>query len=357
MFPWFDSIGNAKLLETPATETLRSVRADLVVIVGEGFLDDWIDLNRQDHQTLLRGKYVYHIGEAPKDIEALIASGIKGYLGFNRFVFLTPQDKTKPPQPVEAPFRELAVTPIKSFMKGQTPSEAFSAVGDYLVRETSDQPQYVRTALISDYKSLLMRGLPDWRIRPNPEISIVTTDIKDLIKQRVEIFGFTPVFLDWLREDPKRISQMTAEKFEDLIQDRLEAMKLNVIKIGNTNTRDGGIDLIAYSESAPAPFFIAVQIKHRKTDRPIGPAVVREFRGSIEHKPLDIGLIVTNTNFSPDAQWVAKNRGKIIRLRGFESLRNWLNSEFHDDVVRDELPDTLELAPGLIVRLPKILRS
>src|SRR5437763_1584532 len=87
MFPWFDSIGNAKLLEAAATETLRSVRADLVVIVGEGFLDEWIDLDRKEHRTLLRGKYVYHIGWAPKDIDALIASGIKGYLGFERFVF------------------------------------------------------------------------------------------------------------------------------------------------------------------------------------------------------------------------------------------------------------------------------
>jgi Restriction endonuclease len=186
---------------------------------------------------------------------------------------------------------------------------------------------------------------------------VVTTDEGHLTKRRVEVFNITPVFLDWLRKNPTRLSQLSPDKFEDLIADRLSAMKFQVMKIGNTYAKDGGIDLIAWPEASPFPFCVAAQIKHRKSGSPVGPSVVREFRGVIEQQPIDIGLIVTNTRFTATAEWVAKQRGRIIKLRGFSSLRNWLYDEFFDESVWKEMPDSLELAPGMRVSLPKVLRN
>jgi len=172
---------------------------------------------------------------------------------------------------------------------------------------------------------------------------------------RVEIVDISPFALDLLKAEPTRLSELSPKQFEDFVADRLRAMNFTVLNISPTNQRDGGIDLLAVPNLAPVPYVLAVQVKHSKAGRHVGPAVVRELRGVIATQPLCIGLIVTNTSFTPDAAWTAQQMPTLIRLRDFETLKKWLNDEFSGEDVYDELPRTIQLAPGLTVSIPRAI--
>ena len=148
---------------------------------------------------------------------------------------------------------------------------------------------------------------------------------------------------------------MSPEEFEDLVIAGIQRLGYKVQKIGNTNGRDGGIDFIACPESAAHPYILAGQVKHSHTGKPVGSGDVRDFRGAIAPLPINIAMLITNTRFTADAIWAAKQRPSLIKLRDLEDLRLWLEGQVEVEDLWDEIPDTLELAPGVTVQVPKPL--
>jgi hypothetical protein len=156
-----------------------------------------------------------------------------------------------------------------------------------------------------------------------------------------------------LAADPEGLRSLTPEAFELFVADRLSAMHLAVKRVGYSNQKDGGIDLLAWpQDNAPFPFLMAVQIKHSRMGRRIGPAPVRDLRGVLSSQPLDAGIIVTNTTFTADARWAASESPRIIRLRDFDDLVRWIRSDFATEVHYKELPEELLLAPGVRIHIP-----
>ncbi len=68
-----------------------------------------------------------------------------------------------------------------------------------------------------------------------------------------------------------------------------------------------------------------------------------------------VGLLVTNTGFTRDAIWTAqKEQNKhFLRLRDFTDLKRWLEGRFGEEQDWREIPDRIELAPGIIVEIPR----
>jgi hypothetical protein len=64
------------------------------------------------------------------------------------------------------------------------------------------------------------------------------------------------------------------------------------------------------------------------------------------------GVLVTNTSFTVDADWVASRIGSIP-LRDFSDVHRWIHGRFIDSQDWRELPDEIELCPGVRVRIPK----
>ena len=165
---------------------------------------------------------------------------------------------------------------------------------------------------------------------------------------------FTPEYLNWLGEEPGHISSLTAEKFQYLIADRLEQWGLAVKLVGSIYRKDGGIDIIAYPR-AGVPFLVAVQAKHHRTSRPTSVSSVRDFHGALTSSgsPFHIGIIVTNTAFTPDAQWFANQNTKLIRLRDLGDLRRWLRDDYDNEFEWREIPTKVTLAPGVEIAIPR----
>jgi hypothetical protein len=172
---------------------------------------------------------------------------------------------------------------------------------------------------------------------------------------RVVLIDVSPIVSHLLGQ--ASLDELSAEEFEDFVADRLRAMNFSIQKVGGTYERDGGIDFLAVPNAAPIPYLLAVQVKHSRSGRSVGPSVVRELGGVLTAQPIDVGLIVTNTRFTPDAQWVAREMPKLMRLRDATDLQRWLQNEFGGEDVFDELPRFVRLAPGLDIPVPRPIGS
>ena len=124
---------------------------------------------------------------------------------------------------------------------------------------------------------------------------------------------------------------------------------------GHSYHKDGGIDVVACPENDAFPFLMAVQIKHhRSPTRKTGPGPVRELRGVVKSGfPFNAGVLVTNTTFTPDAHWAASQTPMLVRLRDMKDIQRWLEGNFLDEYDWREMPEQIEVCPGVIVRIPK----
>ena len=120
-------------------------------------------------------------------------------------------------------------------------------------------------------------------------------------------------------------------------------------EIGSTFAADGGIDLVAHSPpSHPFPWMLAVQVVTRKGK--VGAAKVREFAGALPSLPVQAGVIVTNSTFSPQAQWHARRfnetHSQKLWLRDLEDLQCWSRGNFEARRYADDMGYALELYRG-----------
>ena len=160
-----------------------------------------------------------------------------------------------------------------------------------------------------------------------------------------------------LTEDELRqyLRGLRPEEFEELVLDRLLAMGLEARRIGHTRAKDGGVDILFWPDqtTSPVPYLGAVQVKHtRSSSKNLGPEAVRSLAGVLQSQPFQVGMVVTNTSFTPDAEWFAEQQHSLIRLRGMKDLRRWIYSEFTDEAEWREMPRKIELCPGVTVDLP-----
>ncbi len=169
----------------------------------------------------------------------------------------------------------------------------------------------------------------------------------------VELIGIGQTLGDRLRKEPTLVHQLTPEQFEELICERLFAMGLEPRRIGGVNRKDGGVDVLFWPRIGSAfPFLGAAQVKHhRNPHHREGPAAVREFSGTLAGHSFNAGLLVTNTSFSADAEWFAREHAKLMRLRDFHDIRRWLLDNFTDEAEWREIPSSIELCPGVVIKI------
>lgn len=157
-----------------------------------------------------------------------------------------------------------------------------------------------------------------------------------------------------IRDDWSAIYGISADTFEELVCDRLIAMGLQAIRVGRANKKDGGIDIVFWT---PAPFrsLGAVQVKHHGSPgSKTGPDVIRDFAGVISAHPFNLGMVVTNTEFTSDAKWFAQEKSSRIQLRSAESIRKWLSDDFSGEAWNARA-HSVELCPGMALQLPQFL--
>lgn len=190
------------------------------------------------------------------------------------------------------------------------------------------------------------------RITKRRRIRITSVRPNHLVEPvQVEVIQIGRLITQRLVADPREMHQLTPDQFEEFVCDRLYAMGFEPKRVGAINRKDGGLDVLFWPRLRAAfPFLGAAQIKHhRNPKRREGPETVRELAGAIAGHPISAALLITNTAFTPDAKWFAKERTKLIRLRGFDDMKRWIAGQFeHSDEWR-EIPTEIEICPGVVV--------
>jgi hypothetical protein len=179
--------------------------------------------------------------------------------------------------------------------------------------------------------------------------------LKPLVRAlQVEIADVSEALVQRILKDPNELYRIGAARFEDLVQNRIEAMGFNAQRISKTFAKDGGVDLLFWREDGPFPFLGALQAKyHLSSEKKTGTRDVRDFAGTLAALPVAIGVLVTNTTFTFDARWVGSKLASHVRLRDQQDLRRWISGRFVDAVEWREIPAEIELCPGVRVRIPK----
>ena len=175
-----------------------------------------------------------------------------------------------------------------------------------------------------------------------------------VLPTRVELIDISKELTQRILENPDEIYSIGPSKFEDLVLDRLTAMGLQPQRIGgNTFARDGGIDIIFCGPSrCTFPFLGAVQVKHHRSPLiKTGPAPIDQLAGVLGRGPFSAGIVITNTSFTPSAKWVASQRPALLRLRDFTDVMRWLKNNFTDEAEWRDIPETIEVCPGLTVTI------
>ena len=362
---WVRGIGVETIDKFTVNDALMSENPSLLVCLGDESLNQVTEeVNRQ---PLLGDKAIYHIGVLKNNRILLAFPQVKGYLGYRKEItFLSSSEE-------EPLFREAFLTGLYSLMRRETLGTAYEktkrAWTNLIEREIPSKYNVFRQMLAFELlNNHIQYGDENW-FMPNPTaphliyydriVPPLPDDARSLFpKERpiIEVVDFSPVFIRWLKEDPKRIAELAPDKFEDLIADRLTKIGLNVEKTGTTNTPDGGIDLIATPKNSLFPYVLAAQIKHSRSNRKVSAGVVRDFRGAITSLSVDIGMIVTNTDFTSTAEWTARQLPKLIRLRNLEDIKSWLANEIDESVVTRDLPESINVAPGLIIPIPRSIK-
>lgn len=165
----------------------------------------------------------------------------------------------------------------------------------------------------------------------------------------------TPHLVTFLKEDPGRLSQLTPAQFEIVVAERLDRMGYQVTLTGHTMRKDGGVDLIAVPRNAGVgTFLLAAQVKHHRGNDKTGREAVDRLL-SLKNGVFRLGLLVTNTAFTADAQWAAAlgDNRFFLRLRDIEDIKRWLEDDFRSEREFREIPDEVELAPGVRIQIPK----
>jgi hypothetical protein len=171
----------------------------------------------------------------------------------------------------------------------------------------------------------------------------------------VVLAPFSHEVLQRLLSDPSALGDLGPEQFQHFIAHRLECIGLEPKVVGHVFRKDGGIDIVAYPRILTVPFLLGVQVKHHRSGSKTGVRDVRDFHGTLtaNHSPFQLGIIATNTTFTPDARWFAEHNQRIMRMRDMSDLQRWLRHDFMNDCEWREIPEMIQLAPGIIVDIPR----
>lgn len=114
----------------------------------------------------------------------------------------------------------------------------------------------------------------------------------------------------------KYILSKNPYEFQDMIAALLESMGYHIPHIAKKG-KDGGIDIIAYSDPLGTKDpRIKVQVKH-KPGTPVPVEDIRQLIGLLS-KPGDVGLFVTSGRFTTESERTARESHKHVELIDFE---------------------------------------
>ena len=130
--------------------------------------------------------------------------------------------------------------------------------------------------------------------------------------------------LQELAKRPQLMHDLDSRKFEELVAKLLEAQGCDVTL--TKRTRDGGYDLFGRMKAGPSSLIFLAECKRYAPHNKVGVEVVRGLYGVTEMQKANLGLVITTSSFTKDAQEEKLRIGPRIDLKEFSDLCAWLST-------------------------------
>jgi hypothetical protein len=229
-------------------------------------------------------------------------------------------------QPLLCPFCEEAINPGE------------------LVWRMFDESDRNLIVICRKHVPLNTRDLISQRAVDDSAITYVRSEAVDIRRETIP-----KLLCDW-----DNIYGLTPEEFEELVFDRMLAMDLQPFRLGPATQKDGGIDIIFWNRGA-LPILGAVQVKHHRTeDTKTVSADVQKLVGAMQGYHFNLGLLITNTSFTNDAEYHARKESSIIQLRDGAALKKWVSDDFEAEQL-NVITRTIEFCKGRKINVPHFL--
>lgn len=129
--------------------------------------------------------------------------------------------------------------------------------------------------------------------------------------------------LQELERRPQLMYELEPRRFEELVARILEDQ--GCIVSLTKRTRDGGYDLLGRMKSGPSDLVFLAECKRYSPENKVGVEVVRGLYGVTEIQKANLGLVITTSSFTKDAQEEKLRIGPRIDLKEYSDLCNWLS--------------------------------
>ena len=134
------------------------------------------------------------------------------------------------------------------------------------------------------------------------------------------------------------LAEMPPYDFQDLVGELLKAMGYHIAWVAPAG-KDGGVDLVAYNDPlGTKPPRIKVQVKRNPNSPKIDVTGLRSFMAVLGEG--DVGLFVSLSGFTKDAEWEARQSHRRLTLLDTAKLLELWTSHYAklDDAARRRLP-------------------
>lgn len=347
LYPYFAELDCVPKIDAHVLSCIEAPDTEAFIFYSTDLLRDGIDLQASRWRKALEGKLLFQIGPADEAVlRSLVQAGMAGVFSYNDTVYFP----TNPMEEYGAVFRRA----IELMAAGTRPPDILSRLVEE-IQTSADalaRSDFAAAIWLDDQaQTVRYTGSPAWGGFGPCNLQLLTTPEHAARTPRIQVIEITPLVLRWLQTDPARMAELPADKFEELVAERISAMGFKVQKAGKTFQKDGGIDLLACPTNTPFRYVLAVQVKQRRSTGKIPVRAIREFRGAMQSLPVSFGVVVTNGAFTRAAIEVA-SQFPLVLLKDFKDLRRWLANEFISLNELVDLPSHITLAPGLTVPIP-----
>lgn len=159
----------------------------------------------------------------------------------------------------------------------------------------------------------------------NPAVEIPQKEI--ILPSREIITGINVLqasLVEAVQHNPEFIYEMSSRQFEELVAEMYEKQGYSVEL--TKMTRDGGKDLILYTDGPTGHNMFYVECKKHRKSHLVDVGIVRNFYGVVEADKATAGILVTSSSFTPDARSFEKQVFHRMTLVDYIDLLNQVTS-------------------------------
>ena len=308
-------------------------------------MDDPKTREREKWIDVATGLYAADFLPILGEIERLATGSVVPTLSTANFEELLKSLKLSPPTISEQVARAMEGVKANIHLIGQSPSAAIAALNASMA--------LVGHANITIDPAILVATGVNHALCPVIDV-VVFTEEQSLFKIEM-VSSITAEVITRIRNDRHELCKLSPRKFEELIMELFSAMGNEVRQAGKTMTSDGFVDIIFWSKTG-VPIIGAVQVKHHDSVHgKTGVDAIQRMEGvmSKHNRQLNLGMVVTNTSFTADAQWMANDSGIYLRLRDEPDIDRWIKGDFSSEEELREFPEEIQLTRHLSIPIKK----